>query len=248
VPTRPQFDKFSGGVQVTVSDTEHASEFDNLNRDIKGILNFPLADHVALRIVAGREHDGGFIDNVDLFERAGTGLLAAPAPSVPGDLTSGPVLGRVQTNTNTTDQWFARGALRWQPSSAVDLQLDYLHQHIKSANAQYSNPGYAGGPINLTTPVAGPVTADNPAYWPNATVNLRSGGEYNSTSFALSPYADTIDLWSAVATVDLGLATITSATSYYNDDSFAVADYTPAFYNDAGFNFNAYPPYNFGSS
>jgi iron complex outermembrane receptor protein len=245
VPVRPQFDKFSGEVQVTASDTQHASELSNLNRDIKGIVNLPFTDQLALRVVAGREHDGGFINNVDLWARQGPGLLAPATPSIPGDLTSGPVIAKEQKNTNTTDQWFARGALRWQPASTVDLQLDYVHQHVDSANAQYSNPGYGGGPLDLTTPTPGPISAQNPSHYPNSAFNLNPGGTYDSTAFMLSPYKDAIDLFSAVATIDLGLATITSASSYYNDNSFAVADYTPAFYNLAGFNFNAFAPYNF---
>jgi iron complex outermembrane recepter protein len=245
VPTRPQFDKFSGEVAVTASATEHASTFDNMNRDVKGILNLPLADQLALRIVAAREHDGGFINNADLFARQGSGLLATPTPSIPGDLTSGPVIAPEQKYTNTADQWFARAALRWQPSSSVDLQLDGLHQHVESANAQYSTPGWTGGQLDLTAPVPGPVTPQNPAHWPNSAFNLQPTGNYDSTAFTLSPYTDTIDLVSAVASIDLGLATITSASSYYNDDSFAAGDYTPAFYNDAGYNWNLYPPYNF---
>jgi outer membrane receptor protein involved in Fe transport len=246
VPTRPQFDKFSGAVEVTASDTQHASAFNNLNRDVKGVVNLPLADHLALRVVAGREHDGGFIDNVDLFARQpGRGVLATPTPSVPGVLTSGPVIAPEQKNTNTADQWFSRAALRWQPTSAVDLQLDYVHQYINSANAQYSNPGYVGGQLNLTAPNPGPVSAQNPAHWPNSSFNLNPGGTYDSTAFTLSPYTDSIDLYSAVATIDLGLATITSASSYYDDNTYAVADYTPSFFSDAGFNFNTYPPYNF---
>lgn len=245
VPARPQFDKFSGDVEVTVSDTQHASEFDNLNRDVKGVLNIPLADHLAVRVVGGREHDGGFINNVDLFARQGPGLLATPTPSVPGDLTSGPVIAPEQRNTNTSDQWFARTALRWQPSGAVDLQLDYLHQHIDSANAQYSNPGYAGGQLDLTAPNPAPVSAQNPGAWPHSAFNLNPAGTYDSTAFTLSPYTDTIDLLSLDATIDLGFATVTSASSYYDDNSFAVADYTPAFFSNAGFNFNIYTPYNF---
>ena len=245
VPNRPQFGQFAGELEVTASDTEHASSFNNLNRDFQGFINVPLADHLALRVVGGREHDGGFINNVDLFERLGPSFLAAPTPSVPGVLTSGPVIAPEQKDTNTTDQWFTRAALRWQPADAVDLQIDYLHQYINSANAQYSNPGYPGGQLNLTTASPVPVTAQNPAAWPNSSFTLNPTGPYDSTAFTLSPYNDTVDLVSAVATVDLGFASVTSASSYYNDNSYAAADYTPAFFSNAGFNFNVYPPYNF---
>lgn len=245
IPNPPEFGRFSGEVEGTASDTAHASSFNNLNRDLQGYLNIPLASHLALRIDGGREHDGGFINNVDLFERQGPGLIAAPTPRVPGVLTSGPVIAPEQKNTNTTDQWFARAALRWQPTNAVELQLNYVHQYIESANAQYANPGYPGGVLNLTTASPVPPSASNPAAWPDSSFDLNPAGPYDSTAFTLSPYHDKIDLASAVATVDLGFASVTSASSYYNHDSFAAADYTPAFFSNAGFNFNIYPPYNF---
>jgi iron complex outermembrane recepter protein len=246
IPNPPEFDHFSGEVEGTASDTDHASSsIDNLNRDIEGYLNIPLASHLALRIDGGREHDGGFINNVDLFEREGPGLVATPTPSVPGVLTSGPVIAPEQKDTNTTDQWFARGALRWQPTNAVELQLNYVHQFIRSANGQYSDPGYPGGVLNLTTASPVPPSASNPAAWPDSNFTLNPTGPYDSTAFTLSPYNDKIDLGSAVATVDFGFASLTSASSYYSHDSFAAADYTPAFFSNAGFNFNVYPPYNF---
>lgn len=245
IPNPPEFDHFSGEIAGTASDTDHASSFDNLNRDFQGYLNIPLASHLAVRIDGGREHDGGFINNVDLLEREGPGLLATPTPSVPGVLTSGPVIAPEEKDTNTTDQWFARGALRWQPTNAIELQLNYVHQYIDSANGQYSDPGYSGGVLNLTTASPVPPSAANPAAWPDSSFSLKPTGPYDSTAFTLSPYNDKIDLASATATVDFGFASLTSASSYYNHDSFAAADYTPAFFSNAGFNFNVYPPYNF---
>lgn len=245
VPNKPQFDRTYGQIELTGSAIDHATSFSNLNRDVKGFINLPISHDMALRVVGGLQHDGGFINNVDLFKRQGSGFLAPPTPSVPGVLTSGPVIAPEKRNTNTATQWFSRAALRWRPTSTVDIQFNYLHQYIHSANAQYSNPGYAGGQLNLTTASPVPVSAQNPAAWPNSSFTLNPGGNYNSTGFTLSPYTDRVDLASAVATVDLGFASLTSASSYYNNDSFAAADYTPAFFSNAGFSFNVYPPYNF---
>lgn len=246
VPTRPKFDKFGGEVQVSAGAIENAATSSNLNRDIKGVLNIPLADHLALRMVAGAEHDGGFINAVDLVQRQGSGITAVPVPSIPGDLTSGPVLAPEQRNTNTTNQWFARGALRWQPADTVDLQVDYLHQYVNSANAQLSNPGYSGGPLDLTSPNAQfPPGPSNPPHWPNSTFTMRGGDTYTSTQFVLTPDRTETSLVSAVATVDLGLASFTSATSYYNIRSAGTTDWTPQIDNPGIINYNLYAPYNF---
>lgn len=150
-----------------------------------------------------------------------------------GDLTSGPVILPVQSDTNSSNRWFARAAVRWQPADAVDLEISYLHQQINVNNSSYANPGFSGSSFDLTAPVAGPVTADNPSLDPNSAFNIPAGGKYTSTAFALSPYADRIDLVSAVASIDFGLATLTSASSYHNDRSVGTSDFTGVYDNPA---------------
>jgi iron complex outermembrane receptor protein len=241
VPNRPDFHTASGEVQLDANKSEHS---DDPGRSIVAIGNLPITDNLAVRGVAGRIHDGGYIDNVSLWQRQGTGAAATPTPSVPGDLTSGPVLQPLQRDTNYSDKWFARGALRWMPADAVDLQVDYLHQHIYTNNSSYANPGFPGETLDMTAPIGVPVGPNNPSYYPHSAFYVPSTSTYQSTAYALTPYQENIDLVSAVAAIDLGLATLTSSTSFYNDRSTAVSDFTEVFDNPAEFNFNNYPPYN----
>jgi outer membrane receptor protein involved in Fe transport len=244
VPTEPKFDKFSGEIQVDASATQDATTFNNLNREIQGYLNVPITNDLAFRLVGQRSHWGGFINASDLYAREGSGYTAAPIPSIPGDLTSGPVLLPIQRDTNVSDKWFVRGALRWQPTEPVSLDFNYFRQTVDSANSQIGNPGFPGGPFNITTPNFGPPGPNNPPFYPKGTVDLRPGGTYTSTAFTESPYNDTIDLASAVVSADVGFATVTSAASYFNDRTVAVADFTPVYYNPVGINFTNYFPYN----
>ena len=244
VPSAPSFDRLFGEVNADASATQGASEFNNLNREIQGFINVPIADHLALRVVGQTSHWGGFIDNSDLYAREGSGYLAAPVPSVPGNLTSAPVLAPIATNTNVSDAWFVRSALRWQPANSVNVDLNYFHQEVNADNSQIGNPDFPGGAFNITTPNFGPPGPQNPPFYPQGTVNLRPGGTYTSTAFTESPYTDKIDLESVVISADVGFATITSASSYYNDRTVAVADFTPVYYNPAGVNFDLFFPYN----
>jgi iron complex outermembrane recepter protein len=245
LPTRPQFDRVSGEMQLEGSAIENAAQLDNWNRAFRGILNLPLAENLAIRLVAGGEHDGGFINNDDLVVRKGPGEYAVPVPSIPGDLTSGPVIAPEARNTNTTNQWFARMALRWSPNERFDLQIEYLHQYINSANTQYASPGYPGGVLDLTAPNAAlPPGPGNPSFWPHSSFTMNPGGTYTSTAFVESPYSDVTNLVNAVATIDVGFATVTSASSYYNDTSLGVSDWTGLIDNPATVNYNLYFPYN----
>ncbi len=242
VPNRPDFHQSSGEIQLDGSKSEHS---DDPGRSVIAIGNLPITDQLAARAVAGRIHEGGYIDNVSLWKREGSGIAAVPTPKIPGDLTSGPVILPVERDTNYSDRWFARGELRWAPTDAVDVEIDYLHQHVYANNSSVSNPGFPGSTFDMTTPVPGPVTLANPSRYPNSAFYIPAGGTYRSTAFSLTPYSENIDLVSAVESIDLGLATVTSASSYYNNRSASSSDFTSAFDNPAGINLNLYPPYNF---
>jgi iron complex outermembrane recepter protein len=225
IPKRPSFEAVSGGY------TQGADG--KPNRSVDGVFNLPLTPDLALRVVAGDEHLAGFINEVDLLQRTGGGLLAPATAQIPGNPTSAPLLAGEQKGTNSSDQWFGRAALRWRPADGWDVQVDYLHQNTSVADVQSSNPEYPGGVVDLG--VGGGFT--------NSAFVARPGGTYDATNFILQPYKDTIDLASGVASVDLGLATFTSATSFYRDSSYSVSDVTGNFLVPGGTNFLTYPYY-----
>ena len=239
IPRRPSFDGFSGEINARGSITEHSHD---PNRDGSLVINLPFADRLALRLIALADHEGGFIKDSDLFARTGSPFNGVPIPSVPGDLTSGPVLAPVRRDTNTAGRWFARAALRWSPSSALDFEIDYLHQHTHSDDCQCSNPYYHGGAFDLTTPdiTGGQVS---PGIYPHSGFTARGGGPYTNTSITQQPYADAVDLVSGVATIDLGLATVTSASSYFKDNSASDVDFTASYFRLGVLNGISYYPY-----
>ena len=231
IPKRPAFDAFGGEISVSTGITRGAN--DRVNGSVDGVLNIPFSSRLALRIVAGGEHLAGFINQVALWKRQAGDFFAVPTPSVPGDPTSGPVIAPVRKGTNSSNQSYARTALRWQPSDSWDLQIDYLHQRTKVDDVQTSNPAFPGGVVDLG--IGGGFA--------NSSFVVPPGGRYDATNAALQPYEDSIDLISGVANIDLGLATFTSATSVYRDDSFSATEIIGNFVIPGGTNFLALPYY-----
>ena len=241
IPKRPTFDALGG--EVSVSGGSTAGSNGKGNGSIDGVLNLPLSSQLALRLVAGDERLAGFINQVALWQRDGTGRYAPATPSVAGDLYSGPVLGPVRKGTNNSEQRYARAALRWQPADKWDVQLDYLHQHTTVDDVQTSNPTYPGCVVNLAIGRdCGTATTDT--RFPSAAFSVPAGGKYDATNGALQPYEDTMDLGSLVGTVDFGLATFTSATSFYRDRSEATTEIIGNFVIPGGLNYlDAYSAY-----
>ena len=231
VPRRPKLGEYSGEVSVDASATSESSD---PSGSIHGVFNIPLGNTAALRLVAGEDHLAGFVDAVD---RAKLGADGVPLPSIPGDLTSGFVLDSVKKDVNSSDQWFARAALRWQPNDALDLQLDYLHEHTSMKDGQWGS-SWKGGAFDSSFGI-----------WPNATVVMRPGCKFCSTNLQAEPYSDKVDLVDLVATMDVGLGTITAASSYYDDQNSTTFDQTGNYYgipnppSPDGSNFLPYFPY-----
>jgi iron complex outermembrane recepter protein len=239
IPKKPDFSAFSAEVSVTGSYTEHANA---PNDNVHGTLNIPLSDNLALRVVAGREHLAGFIDAVNLWEVNASG---APIPSVPGNLSSGPVVGPRRDGVNSSNQGFARAALRWKPADTIDIQFDYLHQTTTQAAPQVSSPFWKGGCIDYTAANAAATTPTCAGRPPTAFLT-NPGGPYTTGAFTLDPYSDTVDLASIVANIDFGFANLTSATSYSKDSNFSSTNIVASTINLGGinFNYNGFPPYN----
>jgi iron complex outermembrane recepter protein len=222
IPKRPEFDEFTGEVSADGSYTDYAP---SANGSIHAVLNIPIADHLAFRLVAGEDHLAGFINAVDRVAREPGGSVDSsvpvPTPSIPGDLTSGFVLGPVQKGSNESDQWFARAALRWQPTDAFDAQVGYIHEHTSMAGSQLGS-SWPGGPFDTSF-----------GYYPHATVVTRPGCNYCDTGWAPEPFGNEIDLADLVMTVDVGLGTFTSASSVYDEHTDTVFDQTGIFYGTA---------------
>src|ERR1700678_2828798 len=144
IPKSPEFDQFSGEVDAEGSHTENAP---NANGSVHGVLNIPIADNLALRLVGGDDRMGGFIDEVGHWKFSPSGI---PVPANPADQTSGPTIGSIERGANWSDQWIGRAALRWKASDAIDVELGYLHQGTQGGDSQLSNPTWQGGTFDLT--------------------------------------------------------------------------------------------------
>jgi iron complex outermembrane recepter protein len=237
IPHAPDMTSFAAEVSATGSYTEFSN---HPNDNIHGMVNIPLSDTLAIRLVAGQEHLGGFINAVDLWKRDANGV---PLPSVPGNLNSGAVIGPEEKGVNSSNQGFERLALRWKPTDTVDVQFDYLHQTTTQADPQVSTPFWPGGCVDLPNGTVSP--SKSCAGAPASTFYANAGGPYTTAAFTKEPYRDTVDLGSIVANIDFGFANLTSSTSYDRDRNYSDTNVIASAVNlGAGNSYEAYPPYN----
>ena len=231
LPKRPDFEGYYAEANTSLSITENSDE---LSYNFDGVLNIPVSDKAAIRINAGYEELGGFVDANSLVAREGNSAFSAPQRAVAEDPASGFVLLDEREDVNDSDDWYIRGSLRWQPADTVDLQLNYHHQETTQDTQQAINEDFAGGTIDTSAAqVPGSLFMNvyAPIFqyygftpYPNGATTYRTNGERDMSSFILEPYEREVDLVNLDAKVDFGFATFTSNTSYYDNEADQIRD------------------------
>lgn len=134
---RPDPSGFSAQVR---GGTFWTRESDEQSYNFSATLNVPLSDRWSLRVNAGYENVGGFIDAGGRYQLDANGAAVAADPA---DLVnSAPIVQRVEDISDTRSR-NARLALRFQPNENVDAVFTYLTQSDESDGRQIQNP-FAG--------------------------------------------------------------------------------------------------------
>lgn len=158
ITNQPDPDAFSAGYDVEGNSVAHGG----MGGSLQGFVNIPLADNMAIRIVAWDEHDAGYIDNVH-------GTRFFPTSGVTLDNANNEGRSFVKNDYNTVDKFGARAALKidldanWTATVALMGQDEDSNGFFAMdggtyfAFPQYNFPN--GGPVRPAPPFV-PSTGD----------------------------------------------------------------------------------------
>ncbi len=211
ITNKPKLGTFEGSVQGNLSDTKGGGG----NYGGSLMLNFPLGQQLALRVVATDTYRSGWIDQVNLG--------AANFPVVLGQTTFGN-LGAVTPvsvikKANDERLTSARAALLYQPSEDLTITATAMKQAMA-----------LGGYDLLDSQVTGP----SPGVVYNA--------HYGAFPFREGVHDD-ITIYGLTVNANLGFADLTSATSYFDRLGWQTEDASESIYwtNNGGTPFVAVP-------
>ena len=112
ITNKPDPTKFEANVSVDASSVQDG----DVGWDVSGVVNVPLSDNVAIRLVGFTARDAGFIDNV-----LGT--------SLGGTFDNSAV---VEDDINGVDYTGGRAAVRWQPNADWTVDVGAVYQKMKA--------------------------------------------------------------------------------------------------------------------
>jgi iron complex outermembrane receptor protein len=129
-PTSTEFD-----VSTRASHTENAA---NPSEAIDFIGNLPISETMAFRGSGGYEKLAGFTDALSV---AVLGPNAQPVLADPSNPLSSPPVFAEKRGIDSSETWYARGALLWKPTDALKFTLSYQHQTDQSGGYSQARPG-----------------------------------------------------------------------------------------------------------
>lgn len=195
----PVLNEYEGKVGVSFSNT---ADSDSLNHAEDFMINLPLGDKAALRVVGAYVSTAGSIDLPLIYQLDGNGIPVAPS----GVLSTDAAYTSVE-DADGAEQWMTRAQLRIEPTDTIDLTLSYTHQDDDVEGRRQTSLGTDGFG--------------------------RPYGDDELGSIQREPSNREIDIVSLEANFDLGFATLTSSTSYYDTSGDSVSENT-GFYAQNG--------------
>jgi iron complex outermembrane receptor protein len=171
---------------------------------LSGVGNVPLGDRAALRVNMLYQDYPGITDYVNLYRLDANGVPEAPN----GLFDTGPDSANYRSvaDADTYESIYVRTSLRFEPTDNVDLTLSYFYQSDDVGGRRQSSAGTSGFGTEY--------------------------GQYQNGAVIEEPSERDFHLATLEANVDLGFATLTSATSYYEHDGSSASDNTGFYANN----------------
>jgi len=132
ITNKPELGVTTGRVDAEVNSVDHGG----VGGKLEGMINLPVASHIAFRASAFYQRDAGYIDNVPgTFTFCGT-------PTSPGCIRDGFVIDNsafVEKNFNTNKTYGGRAALKIDLDDNWTITPTIMHQHSETRGVFYEN-------------------------------------------------------------------------------------------------------------
>ena len=216
IPQNPVLNVNEGLVSGSVGTVAHSSDVDY---SFLGVVNLPLGNTIALRAYYDRDYQAGFIDQLGVMVRNGSSPVSPPVLANPADVANSPAVYQNMNDVNWTRTDSGRVALKWEPSKVLEVTAAYNVSSLNGNGGPVDNPNYQGGPDPFDPRIVYPAT-----------------GPYQIVLRGQEPYSRLSQLGSLDVSYDVGFATLSSTSSYFDthgdtyvDGTYATVNIPPAY-------------------
>ncbi len=216
IPKDPELNAWSTELGASGYSTAHSSD---VGYTATGLLNAPLGQISALRVSVRYEDQPGFIHQFGIIARTGDPITSSPALANPADVANSSAVYYDKKDVNYTHVVSGRASLLVEPTDKVRITFSFDASRVSGVGGPVDNPDYRGG-----------------AWYPDPRITFPSTGNYQLVTPTLEPYSRDSELGTIDGSFDLGFATLSSTSTYYEtngatnvDATYAVLHYPLAF-------------------
>ncbi len=206
IPTAPVLGEFELKATATGGFVAHSDDKDYGG---KFVVNVPLGNTLAVRVSVTHDYSAGYIDQFGVFKRENDAIQGAPVLLDPTNPQTSPAVTYDIADVNHSKSTTVRAAARWQPTDDIDITLAYNRSRINGLGPVMDSPLYNGGPDPLLPAQVYPDT-----------------GEYEVVMRAKQPFYRKSDMYTGDVTFDLGFATLSSSSSWFETEGQTYYDGT----------------------
>jgi iron complex outermembrane recepter protein len=230
---------FDAKAEVGVSKTQHTQ---NLNEELKGMLNLPLSDVLAIRLNASASDDAGFVNQTNLYALNAQGVPVLSQPTTAANPVGLGIAPQTYSKDGVNSYRYRDGriSLLYKPSDEFKVQLSYFFQrstaggfpYISQSPLAYTQPIAAANqylPYGQLSPVSNPANILQlfPGTVPAGTDRL------SNAENILEGTADEVNVFALNVDYDVGFATLTSSTSFGHHNNTTHDDLSAEYENFA---------------
>lgn len=132
----PELGEFGGSVTGSLS---HVNGSDDLGFGADAVLNVPLGERAALRLVGSLGDYPGITDYVNLYELDNNGV-----PVAPNGILDPAASYRVQEDADTFDTWMGRATLLMEPTDNTSIRIVHARQSDEVGGRRQQTVGVDG--------------------------------------------------------------------------------------------------------
>jgi len=230
---------FDAKGEIGASKTNHA---ENMNEELKGMINLPLSDVFAIRLNASASDDAGFVNQTNLYVLNAQGVPVLSQPTTASNPVGLGIAPETYSKEGVNSYRYRDGRISalYKPSDEFKVQLSYFFQrstaagfpYVSQSALAYTQPIAAQNqylPYGQLSPVANPpdLLTLFPGKVPAGTDRLS-----NATT-SLEGTEDEVNVFALNVDYDFGFATLTSSSSFGHHNNTTHDDLTAEYENFA---------------
>ncbi len=206
IASEPELGTFAGSITGGIGLVGRSNDLDY---SAAAVINLPIGETLAARFSVSHEHNAGYIDAIGLFETQDGNPRGKPVLANPANPVTSSAVRRNREDINSDSATYWRASIKWEPTDNFSAIVAYNRVESDGFAPNADTPYYAGGRDPF-----------------DPSINYPATGDYEIIRRLEEPFERTSQMWTADFSYDMGFATLSTTTSFFDTQGVSSSETT----------------------